>query len=93
MPAVHRQGDLTCGEGCFLPQVPQEWSPNVKANGKGVVRQGDARVIHCCPPVCHPATYTGGSSVRVNGKPVQRIGSSLSCGDTVCQGSPNVNVA
>lgn len=93
MPPVHRQGDLTCGEGCFQPQIPQEWSPDVLANGRGIVRRGDARVDHCCPPVCHSATYTGTSTVKVNGRYAQMIGSPLSCGDTVCEGSPNVIIS
>lgn len=90
MPAVHRQGDLTCGHGCWPPEVPSSWSPNVFANGKPVIRNGDTRVPHCCPPPCHGATYIGDSTVRANGSAIQRVGHPLSCGDTVCNGSPNV---
>jgi uncharacterized Zn-binding protein involved in type VI secretion len=83
MPGVHRQGDETQGHGCWPPQVPSSWSPNVFANGKPVIRQGDSRTPHTCPdiPETHGATYTGGSTVFVNGRPIQVRGSSLSCGD------------
>lgn len=91
MPAVHRKDDLTCGHECWPPQVPETWSPDTVVNGKNVIRKGDDRVPHCCPP-CHGATYEGDNTVYVNGKPVQRIGHPLSCGDTVCQGSPDTFV-
>ena len=89
MPPVHRIQDLTCGHGCWPPEIPETYSPNVRANGRNVIRHGDIRVSHCCPP-CHKGTYVGESSVRVNGRPLQRIGHPLDCGDSVCQGSPNV---
>ena len=92
MPPVTRQGDMTCGHSCWPPEVPSSWSPNVRANGRHVIRNGDSRVVHCCPSgPCHGGTYVGSSTVLVNGRPLQRIGHPLSCGDSVCNGSPNVN--
>ena len=89
MPPVHRIQDLTTGHGCYPPEVPSSWSPNVRANGRNVIRFDDTRVVHCCPP-CHVGTYIGESTVRVNGRMLQRIGHPLDCGDAVAQGSPNV---
>ena len=41
--------------------------------------------------VSHSGSISGGSStVFVNGKPIARVGDSVSCGGTVAQGSPNV---
>lgn len=92
MPGVHRKDDYTCGHDCFPPEQPENWSPNVKVNGKNVVLEGCKRKTHCCSDTCHDATYIGTSSVKVNGKALQRIGHPLSCGDTVCEGSSNVMV-
>lgn len=89
---VHREGDLTTGHDCWLPEVPETYSEDVFVNGKRVVRQGDARVPHLCPaiPEIHGATYIDSRSVYVNGRPVQVIGSPLDCGDTAAEGSPDV---
>lgn len=89
---VHRDGDLTTGHGCWLPEVPATFSGDVFANGQGVVRFGDARVPHLCPsiPEIHGASYVDTRSVFVNGQPVQVIGSPLDCGDAVAEGSPDV---
>lgn len=87
MPGVHRQSDLTCGHGCWPPQIPESWSPDVFVNGLPVVRNGDKRVVHCCPPPCHGATYIGVNTVFANGACIQRIGHPLDCDDTVCKGS------
>ena len=91
MPPVHRQTDLTCGHGCYPPEVPTSWSPNVRVNGLGVVRYGDSRKQHCCNDSCHGATYIGTARVRVNGRYAQHVGHPLDDGDSVCNGSPNVN--
>lgn len=91
MPPVHRQGDSTTGHSCWPPTVPSSWSPNVKVNNKGAVRMGDGIVPHCCPGSgCHGGSYSQSSSVKVNGNPLQRVGSSVSCGDAAAVGSPNV---
>jgi uncharacterized Zn-binding protein involved in type VI secretion len=92
MPPVHRQSDSTTGHPCWPPTIPASWSPNVRANGLGIVRNGDSIVTHCCPPGCHSGTYVGTSNVRVNGMPAQRVGHPVSCGDAVAVGSPNVRV-
>lgn len=92
MPAVHRDGDSTTGHGCWPPTVPESFSDNVFANGKGIVRKGDGIVQHTCPsiPETHGGTYEGGGTVFVNGRPAQIVGSPIRCGDAAGQGSPNV---
>jgi uncharacterized Zn-binding protein involved in type VI secretion len=88
MPGVVRLGDVSCGIDC-PPTPAMECSPNVRVNGRGVVRVGDAFEAHCN----HSRVVSSGSpNVYVNGKPVCRIGDSLSCGDIVCEGSGSVIV-
>jgi uncharacterized Zn-binding protein involved in type VI secretion len=88
MPKMVRLGDKSCGLDC-KPTPAIECSPNVFANGKGVVRVGDAFEAHCG----HSRKVAVGSpNVYVNGKPVCRVGDSLTCGDEACEGSPNVFV-
>lgn len=91
---IHRQGDSTAGHGCWPPTVPSGYSPDVFANGRAVVRQGDGIVPHTCPiiPETHGGVYVSGGSVYVNGKPVQRVGSFVSCGDSAASGSDDVMV-
>jgi uncharacterized Zn-binding protein involved in type VI secretion len=91
MPAIVRLGDKSCGHGCFPARPNTEASPNVFVNGKRVHRVGDAWDTHCCGPVCHDGVASSGSNtVFINSKPVCRVGDSISCGDTMCEGSPNV---
>jgi Uncharacterized conserved protein len=89
---VHRDGDLTTGHDCWPPTVPATFSSDVFANGRGVVRMGDAIVPHTCPliPEMHGGVYVESRSVFVNGRPVQIIGSPVDCGDAAAEGSPDV---
>lgn len=91
---AHRIGDNTTGHGCWPPSQAVGGSDNVRINGKGVVRQGDTILPHTCPdiPETHPGTYAGGGKVRANGRPIQVIGSAVSCGDKAAEGSDNVRV-
>lgn len=78
------------GHGCFPPRPSASASPNVFVNGLNIVRYSDGMMPHCCNKKCHGGTHVGGSSVFVNGKPLQRIGHPISCGSTCAQGSTNV---
>ena len=55
----------------------------------GAVRKGDMSAGH---PHCYPATPAVGcsSDVIINGLPACRIGDSISCGDTMAEGSSDV---
>ena len=93
MPAVVRFGDQSCGHGCWPARPNDEVSDNVFVNGKGVHRVGDHWETHCCGDECHDGVASSGSpNVFVNGKAVCRVGDSVSCGDTMCEGSHNVFV-
>jgi len=89
MPLVAR-GDSTatvvCDHGLPLPSIPtpcgspstqtsNECSPNVFVVGVGVVRNGDAMIVHPtapCPPHAPPCnTYS--PNVFANGKEIARI--------------------
>jgi uncharacterized Zn-binding protein involved in type VI secretion len=92
MPGVVRE-DASTGDPCGAPpRNPSEYSSDVFANGKNVVRFGDAYEAHSCPgSPPHGATASAGSStVFVNGKPVHRIGDAISCGSTGSNGSTDV---
>ena len=92
MPAVHRRTDLTTGHDCWVPTIPQTWSADVFANNLNVVRRTDEIVPHTCPaiPETHGSTYSGTSTVYVNNRAIQVVGSPVACGDGVAQGSPDV---
>lgn len=69
-------------------------SPNVRVNGIGAVRIGDAVSVHTltdCGPESPPLS-TGSSTVRVNGKGVGRLGDNYAGdGSNIIQsGSQNV---
>lgn len=95
MPAVTRINlDASTGHGCFVPRPnTPNGSPDVIVNGQGAVRVSDAWPPHTCPSI--PATHEGSQSsgsetVFVNGLALARIGDSISCGDAVAAGSPDV---
>ena len=94
MPAVVRIGDMSTGHPHCYPATPAVGgSSNVLINGKGAVRVGDAWQTHGACPDHSPHSGTsssGSSSVFCNGKALCRIGDSISCGDTMAEGSPNV---
>jgi uncharacterized Zn-binding protein involved in type VI secretion len=91
MPAVVRDGDECSGHDSFPPRANVEASGNVFVNGKGAHRVGDAWPSHCSEEGCHDAKQaTGSGTVRVNGRPLARIGDEVSCGSLNAQGSPNV---
>jgi len=94
MPAVVRLGDVSTGHPHCYPSRPNiEGSPNVFVNGKPVHRLGDAWAEHGACPVHSPhdgVASSGSATVFVNGKAICRIGDSISCGDTMAEGSPNV---
>ncbi|MCD8349565.1 MAG: hypothetical protein LUC93_03035 [Planctomycetaceae bacterium] len=91
---IHRQYDTTAGHGCWPATAPARCSENVIVNGRGAVRQGDGITLHTCPsiPETHGGTYTGDGTVLVNGRPVQVVGSPVSCGDRAAVGSADVIV-
>ena len=91
MPAVVRLGDECTGHGCYPPRVNDQASTNTFVNGRGIHREGDHWVTHCCGPSCHDSNLASGSStVFINGKPAARIGDPIECGSVAAQGSSNV---
>ena len=89
MPAVTRLGDFCTGHKCYPPRPNDQASDNVIVNNKGVHRETDHWVEHCCGS-CHDSTTAKGSStVFVNNKPVARIGDPIKCGSVIAQGSPD----
>jgi uncharacterized Zn-binding protein involved in type VI secretion len=92
MPAAVRLGDRCTGHGNYNPRPTIEASPDCFVNGRGQHRQGDALAIHCNNS-CHSGTTAGGSSTSfANGKAKARVGDRVSCGGSLAQGSPDVNI-
>ena len=91
--AAARQGDTCSGHGCFPPRASDTGSDNVFINGIPALRSGDHFVLHTCGDDVHDGNVSSGSSsVFVNGQPLALIGSTISCGSVVAQGSDNVFV-
>lgn len=92
MPAATRLGDLSTGHASWPARPNDSASNDVFINGIAAHRKDDHWATHCNPvPVCHDGVAsTGSSTVFINGKAAVRIGDSISCGDTVAQGSSNV---
>lgn len=92
MPGVAFNSSVCDGACGAPPSVAAAWSPNVFANSKNVVRQGDAFTVHSIPPPHGRNVSSGSSTVYVNGKQAARIGDPLSCGANIATGSSNVIV-
>lgn len=96
MPGAVRLGDMSTGHAhCYEARPNIEASSDVLINGQGAHRVGDAWTVHgaCNDHSPHDGVAIGGSgSVFVNGKPLCRIGDSISCGDTMATGSGDVIV-
>lgn len=94
MPPITRIGDLSSGDPCGAPSHPPiVGSPNVFVEKIPAVRVGDQYADHACPASSsHSSSASSGSStVFVNGKPVHRIGDSVSCGSTSSKGAGTVS--
>lgn len=97
MPAASRYGDLSAGHACFPPTACVDPGTN-KTYINGILAQtlGSEFVQHRCRKVVHPqsqrATNSGSSKVTIEGHAAIRIGDSIICGDTVGQGSRNVQI-
>ncbi|MEW5885469.1 MAG: PAAR domain-containing protein [Pseudomonadota bacterium] len=93
MPAAHRHRDLCSGHGCWPPRPNAQASTDVRINGRGAHRVGDAWEVHCCPaiPECHGSVQAGGSpTVYVNGQALARVGDAVACGSACASGSADV---
>jgi uncharacterized Zn-binding protein involved in type VI secretion len=92
MPAVTRIGDADVTHCSAMTRAAG--SSNVKVNGIGVSRQGDANTSHLltgtpCPTHVAPIS-SGSSTVKVNGKGCGRVGDGITACTSVAAGSSNV---
>lgn len=92
MPAISRIGDVNSAGGAII-----NGSSTVFANGIGVGLQSSVITPHPPYGLPHPphraATTTNGSTtVFADGKPVLKVGSGVTCGHNIVQGSPNIFV-
>lgn len=91
---VTRLGDKTTGHGPYKPRASTGASSDVKINNLGAVRVDDTWAPHT-PPPNNPhvseihTTSSGSGTVRVNNKPLARIGDAVEA-DTIAAGSSNV---
>lgn len=96
MPPVTRANlDASTGHAGYVPRLnTPNGSTDVFVNGQGAVRDTDPWPDHTDPGP--PGTHSnvkqssGSTTVFVNGLALARIGDSISCGDAVAAGSPNV---
>lgn len=84
MAAVARLNDTSSHGGSIISA-----SANVKANGRGVARQGD---LHQCPIPGHGTTSLTAvvTSENANGRKIITVGATAGCGAVINSGSPNV---
>jgi uncharacterized Zn-binding protein involved in type VI secretion len=97
MAAASRKGDLSAGHGCFPPTAcVNSLATRTFINGILAQKQGSSFNSHRCGKTTHPTssrtTSSGSSTVYIEGARAVRIGDSISCGDSVAQGSPNVQI-
>lgn len=94
MAGATRLGDMSTGHSDYPSRPNIQASSDVIVNNKGVHRKGDRWAVHCNHhPRCHDGVASSSSNtVFANKKGIVRIGDSVSCGDHVAQGSPNVIV-
>ena len=93
-------GDLNTNDSSFCDAEPivtstDKCSGKVKAEGKGVVREGDAVTAHAIGGVCdtHTPVLTAFSSkVKIEGKGAGRKGDTYLCGAEITSGSGKVNI-
>lgn len=92
MPAIATHMAKTSGHDDYPPTNVIASSSTVFINGKSVVLEGDKIIPHTNPS---PETHNGvviasTAKIFIEGKKVAMIGDSISCGDTIAQGSSNV---
>lgn len=100
MPEIARGSGtdtVNTGHGCDATTTTDACSGNVKANGKGIVRFGDAVKSHDYPaPPCTPHAPTMdtlcSSTVFVNGKKAAYKGSKYGGDHVITSGSSTVSV-
>lgn len=95
MPGITRKDiDASTGHGGYVPRPnTPNGSASVIVNGHGVVRVTDPWPSHTdpVPPDTHTGSQsTGSTTVFADGLAVARIGDSISCGDSVAEGSDDV---
>jgi len=92
MPAASSHPANTTGHAGFHPTLSAAGAPTVFINGKPAMISGIPFIVHSNPsPSAHVGTSDSGSgSVSICGQPACRVGDSLSCGDVIASGSPNV---
>lgn len=97
MAAASRLGDLSAGHICFPPTACVSASASrTYINGRLAQKRGSRFNSHRCGKTTHAgsarASSSGSSTVFIEGAPAVRIGDAIACGDTVAQGSPNVQI-
>lgn len=87
--AAVRLGDISTGHDGWVPRPNTEGSSKCFVDGKPQHRLGDAWATHCKPNNgCHDGSASSGSSkVFADGKAKCRVGDSISCGDSMANGS------
>jgi uncharacterized Zn-binding protein involved in type VI secretion len=93
MPGTARLSDICTGHGCWPPRPNDQASLDTYANGRGIHRQTDHWVTHCCPaiPECHDSRLASGSpDTYVNNLQSGRCGDPIMCGSFVATCSGDV---
>lgn len=95
MPAPALESQLSTGHGCWPPtQAVGPYTVKSFFNGKVIQLLGHTKYSsHACGTVVHPTdgriVSSASPTFYLEGKRVARIADSISCGDTIAEGSPN----
>jgi uncharacterized Zn-binding protein involved in type VI secretion len=96
MPGVVREGDLDSGHGPWPPRPAVQGSTTVFCDHLPIVRLADLWAPHTeteRPYETHSGvSATASPTVFCEGKAVCFVGCLVSCGSTMVNGSPDVNV-
>lgn len=97
MAAAARNDDLSNGHGCFPPTACIDpVATKTYFNNKLAQIKGSKFQTHTCGEDVHLSatriTTSGSTKVVIENQEAIRVGDPIACGDSVGQGSPNVEI-
>ena len=91
MPGVVRLGDMATHDD-YGPQYPLHGSPNVMVDNLPVITKNCPYSVHSNGDDSHAGVAVGEGTVYCNNEPVQIVGSKVSCGSVMVEGSGSVSI-
>ncbi|HIF9347096.1 TPA: PAAR domain-containing protein [Photobacterium damselae] len=93
MPAAAILGSICSGHDGFPPRPSIDGDSRFTINGIPVMVTGSAFSFHSKPKhPPHGGVGIGTSKLTINGKPICRVGDSVSCGSTIATGQDKFHI-